>query len=111
MNVKLAYGSGYLPVDFPDDRTTIIQPSHLPGLADERAAVLAALDSPIEARSLREWVAPGARVCISFSDITRATPNDRLIPWLLEYLRDVSPEQITLLNQLGTHRPNTPEEL
>jgi nickel-dependent lactate racemase len=111
MKVKLAYGSGHLAVDFPDDRTTIIQPAHSPGLTDERAAVVAALDKPIGAKPLREWIKPGARVCISFSDITRATPNERLIPWLLDYLREVPPAQIILLNQLGTHRPNTTEEL
>src|SRR6185295_10839966 len=59
----------------------------------------------------REWLNPGSRVCIVFTDITRATPNDRLIPWLLEYLAGAPRENITLLNALGTHRPNTRAEL
>jgi nickel-dependent lactate racemase len=80
-------------------------------LKDERAAVLAALASPISTRPLREWIKPGDRICILFTDITRATPNERLIPWLLEYLADVPREKITLINQLGTHRPNTTSEL
>jgi len=62
-------------------------------------------------RPLREWIRPGDRICISFTDITRATPNHRLIPWLLEHISHIPREQITLLNQLGTHRPNTREEL
>jgi lactate racemase len=33
---------------------------------------------------------------ISFTDITRATPNERVIPWLLEYLKEVPREQITV---------------
>lgn len=111
MKVNLAYGQGHLPVELPDDRTTVIAPTHTPGLADERGAVLAALDQPISARPLREWIKPGDRVCILFTDITRATPNERLIPWLLDYLKDVPREHITLLNQLGTHRPNTTAEL
>jgi len=82
-----------------------------PGLPDERGAVFAALNKPISARPLREWIKPGNKICILFTDITRATPNDRLIPWLLDYLKDVPREQITLLNQLGTHRPNTTAEL
>src|SRR5580700_2459065 len=63
--------------------------------------------------SSRPWTSPPprARVCIAFTDLTRATPNHRLIPWLLDYLSEVPREQITLLNQLGTHRPNTPAEL
>lgn len=111
MKINLAYGHGHLPVELPDDRTTVIEPTHTPGLTDERGAVFAALDRPIGARPLREWINAGDRVCILFTDITRATPNERLIPWLLEYLRDVPREQITLLNQLGTHRPNTTAEL
>ncbi|MBN8249546.1 MAG: nickel-dependent lactate racemase [Verrucomicrobia bacterium] len=113
MNVALAYGQGSLSVEFPGDRTTVIEPSFRPGLADERAALRAAMDQPVGAPPLREWLRPGARICILFTDITRATPNQRLIPWLLEFLEEsgVRREQITLLNQLGTHRPNTREEL
>src|SRR5206468_12392200 len=111
MKVQLAYGQGYLAVELPEERTTVIEPAHVPGLADERSAVLAALEKPIGARPLREWIKPGDRVCILFTDITRATPNERLIPWLLEYLGDVPREKITLLNQVGTHRGNTRAEL
>jgi len=111
MKVNLAYGQGHLPVELPDGQTTVIQPSHMPGLPVERGAVLAALERPIAAPPLREWLKPGGRVCIVFTDITRATPNDRLIPWLLSCLADVPRESITLLNALGTHRPNTRVEL
>lgn len=111
MRVNLAYGQGHLAVDLPEDRTTVIEPSHTPGLPDERGAIFAALDQPTGVRPLRDWIKPGDRVCILFTDITRATPNERLIPWLLEYLKGVPREQITLLNQLGTHRPNTTAEL
>lgn len=110
MKVYLAYGQGQLPVELPD-HTTVIQPSHKPGLADERAAMLAALDQPIGVKPLREWIQPGQKVCILFTDITRATPNHRLIPCLLDYLSFVPRESIMLLNQTGTHRPNTRTEL
>src|SRR6266404_5078944 len=111
MKVKLAYGRGHLPIDVPKERTTVIEPSHTPGLENEHDAVIAALKDPIGARPLQEWIDPTDRICISFTDITRATPNDRLIPWLLEHLAHVPRDQITLLNQLGTHRPNSRDEL
>lgn len=110
MKVDLAYGGGRLPVEFPDGKTTVIKPTVVPGLKDERGAFLAALDKPVAAVPLRQWLRPGSRVCIVFTDLTRATPNNRLIPWLLEYLTEVPREQITLLNAVGTHRPNTPAE-
>ena len=111
MKVNLAYGQGHLPIDVAADRTTVIVPSHKPGLPDEKAAVLHAIQNPIGARPLREWIKPGDRVCITFTDITRATPNDRIIPWILEHLADVPRDRITLLNSLGTHRSNTRAEL
>src|ERR1700734_3767236 len=111
MKLQLAYGQGHLAVELPDKRTTVIEPTHAPGLADERGAVMAALENPIGAKPLRELIQPNDRVCIGFTDITRATPNDRLIPWLLEHLSHLPRQNITLLNALGTHRPNTRAEL
>ena len=112
MKVNLAYGQGHLPVELPDGRITVIAPAHNPALPNEKAAVIEGLKKPIGAKPVREWIKPSDRVCISFTDLTRATPNERIIPWLLEHLEGVVPrENITLLNQLGTHRPNTQAEL
>jgi nickel-dependent lactate racemase len=111
VNINLAYGQGHLPVELPKHCTTVIEPSHIPGLADERAAVLSALEQPIAVRPLLKWLKPSGRVCILFTDLTRATPNERLIPWLLDHLSVVPRENVTLINSLGTHRPNTGAEL
>ncbi len=111
MKVSLAYGRSGLVVELPDDRTTVVAPRHAPGLPDERSAFEAALRSPIGAPALADSVKPTDRVCIVFTDSTRATPNERIIPWLLAALRHVPRDQITLLNSTGTHRPNTPAEL
>lgn len=111
MKVNLAYGEGVLPIELPKNQTTVIEPSHTAGCPDEHAAVLRALENPIAAPPLRLLIRPEDKICISFTDITRATPNERLIPWLLESLSHVPRENITLVNQLGTHRPNTPAEL
>lgn len=112
MNVSLAYGQGHLDVELPDS-TRVVQPRPQPGLPDEHAALLAALDSPIGCEPLQQWLRPGARICIIFPDITRAMPSRRLLPWLLDYLHrhGVRDEQLVLLNSTGTHRPNTPAEL
>ncbi len=110
MTVNLAYGSGHLPIEVPNDRTTVIEPANITGLADEQSAVLGALQKPIGSQPLLERISPDTKICIAFTDITRATPNERIIPWLLEHLGGPN-DNITLLNQLGTHRPNTKEEL
>ncbi len=110
MKVHLAYGQGQLTIDLPDN-ATLIQPTPTQGLPEERTAVFEALGKPIRTRPLREIIRSGDRVCIVFTDITRATPNERLIPWLLEYLAQAPAHEVTLLNGLGTHRPNTAAEL
>ena len=110
MTVNLAYGSGHLPIEVPDDRTTVIKPTHIDGLADEKESVINALQKPIGSQSLLDRISPATKICIAFTDLTRATPNDRIIPWLLEHLGGPN-DNITLLNQLGTHRANTREEL
>jgi nickel-dependent lactate racemase len=112
MIVYLAYGKTGLEVDLPDDsNVTIIEPKYLHGLPEPRRAVTEALRSPLGAAPLRKQVKATDRVGIIFSDITRATPHSLLIPAVLDELAHVPPENITLFNALGTHRPNTQTEL
>jgi nickel-dependent lactate racemase len=112
MKVPIAYGRAHLVVELPD-ATAVIEPTGQAGLANERDAVRQALDRPTTAKPLSELVRRATRICVVHTDITRATPNERLIPWLLEYLADAgaNAEQILLLNGLGSHRPNTRAEL
>ena len=112
MRLTLAYGKTGLPLELPDDwRATVIEPRYVPGLPDSAAALTAALRQPIAALPLREIVRPEQRVGIIFSDITRATPHELILPAVLTELAHVPAEHITLFNALGTHRPNTEAEL
>jgi nickel-dependent lactate racemase len=112
MQVQLAYGRAGLSVDLPES-TDIVTSHFLPGLPDEAAAIYAALREPIDSLPLTAKVSAGDTVVIVHSDITRATPNDRLLPVLLAELEaaGVARDQITLLNALGTHRRQTEAEL
>lgn len=114
MNIELAYGRGRLDVELPDDAAvTVIEPQFVPGLPDERAAIIESLRSPIGTPPLRELVSPEDTVAVIFSDLTRPMPNDRALPPLLDELDEVNvPDgQIVLVNGLGGHRPQTDEEL
>src|SRR5579864_5441740 len=98
VSTQLAYGRGFLEVQLPRDRTDVVEPVSVVGLKDEKGSFFQSLNHPIESRPLREYVRSDSRVCIVFTDITRATPNERIIPWLLEYLKDSVPaENITLI--------------
>jgi len=112
MRIKLAYGKEGLWVNLPGGaRVTVLEPRFVPGLPDEPAAIRAALCQPVGTPPLRELVRPEDTVAIAFSDLTRPMPSDRVLPVLLAELAHVPRENITLFNAVGTHRPNTPEEL
>ncbi len=117
MKITLAYGKTGLPIEIPDEwSAVVVEPVYVPGLPDPAGAIRQALRRPIGCAPLTEAVRrlpSGARVGVIFSDITRPTPNHILLPAVLAELAEagVLPEQITLFNALGTHRPNTDAEL
>ncbi len=84
----------------------------MPPLVDPAAAVQQALDKPAGSASLRGIAQPGDRVCLVFTDATRACPDALLVPALLEELlmAGVRDKDITLLCGTGLHRPSTSAE-
>lgn len=111
MRVRLDYGTDGLEVDFPDERTTIIEPVARPAVPDVRATLLQAIRSPLDRAPLTSLVRAGQRVAISVCDITRAQPRREMIEALFEELPQVRPEDVTILIATGTHRANTDAEL
>ena len=111
MRIPLAFGRGVREIECPDSQTTVIEPRDGVPLPDEKAAFFDALENPIASPPLRDCLRRDDRVMISFTDNTRATPNERIIPWLLEALAHHPRDHVVLVNQLGTHRPNTRTEL
>jgi nickel-dependent lactate racemase len=110
MKVRVTYGRQGLDLDLPES-TLVIEPTEAPALVDEAAAFRSAVRSPIGAPALRELIGSHDRVVIVTSDITRATPNERLIPWILDELPHVPAAQITILIGTGSHRATTPAEM
>jgi nickel-dependent lactate racemase len=112
VKVHLAYGRDGLTVELPDKNVTVVEPQYVPGLPDEAAALRAALRQPTGSPPLVEVLKAHETVAISFCDITRPMPNDRVLPVLLQEVERVVPRaHITLVNGTGTHRGNTDAEL
>ena len=110
MRTTAAYGRTGIPVELPDD-ALLIEPRDPAPLPDERSAFVASVRRPIGAAPLRETVGAGDAVAIVTSDITRATPNERLIPWILDELAHVPAAQVTVIVGTGSHRATTPAEM
>lgn len=112
MQVHIAYGTRGLEVDLPPG-TEVVASGYCPALPTEDEALLQALRRPIQSPPLADQVDADSRVLIVHTDITRATPNRRILPVLLAELAHagVPRRQITLINALGTHRPQTETEM
>src|SRR6056297_2584201 len=125
MGIRVAYGESGIDLELDRDSDATVLKSPQPvALAEPRDAILRALREPIAAAPLAQTAgelvrrrdeAGGlpVRVGIVVNDITRATPNEVILPVLVdELLRGgIDPESITIFNATGTHRDNTPEEL
>lgn len=110
IEVEILYGRGKLRVALPAADVTVIEPSHVPGLPDERAGFLEAVRAPIRSRPLAGLVQPQETLAIVTSDGTRPVPNAKLIPWILDEL-GCKPREVIVITGTGSHRGNTPEEL
>lgn len=110
---RVPYSKSYLEFDLPPTmRGTVVTSRSVPPVPDPKAAVEEALAHPIGSPPLRELARPGDRVCIVFTDVTRASPDHLLVPALLRELEaaGVRDEDITLLCGIGMHRPSTHAE-
>jgi lactate racemase len=111
LETRLQYGTIEMPVEIPSSDVTVLMTKHEKGLPDEAAAFQEAVRDPIGSPPLKEVVGATDRVAVVIPDITRPLPSDRLLPWLFEALSHVPPENFTIVNGTGSHRPNTEEEL
>lgn len=110
---RIPFAKGDIEFSLPPSlRGSIAVSQALPPVSDVHAAILWALDHPINALPLREMARPGQTVCIVFTDITRASPDHLLVPAILAELSSagVRDQDITLLCGIGMHRPSTPDE-
>jgi nickel-dependent lactate racemase len=112
MKIRLAYGKKGLFFELPDeDYVEVVEPNFVPGLPDERESIRKALREPMASAPLQTLVKSADTITIVFSDLTRPMPNAEVLPVLLEELSHVPHSNIVLINALGTHRPQTKEEL
>lgn len=110
---RVPYGKTDLAFDLPlGMRGNLVDPQPVDPLVDVEAAITEALVHPIDTPPLRQLAQTGDRVCIAFTDVTRASPDHLLVPALLRELSvaGVRDRDITLLCAIGLHRPSSREE-
>ncbi|MFE0458815.1 lactate racemase domain-containing protein [Kitasatospora sp. NPDC058965] len=103
MRIRLAYGDTGLDVDLDPAVTTVVEPLHHPGAAEQSAVLRAALRHPVAGPPLRDRVRPGRTVAISACDGTRPQPRHLMIPAVLAELDGiVRDEDVVILVATGT---------
>ncbi len=114
MQVRLAFDREGTTVDIPDELDTqVLRPRFATGLADEDAALAAAIASPIGCPSLEALARGKKSAAIAVCDITRPAPNKTVLPHVIGALQagGISPSAITIMIATGLHREATAEEL
>ncbi len=88
---------------------TVVEPDRSIKPVELVPATQAALAQPLHSKRLSELALSNARVCIVFTDATRACPDHILVPTILRELEEagVRDENITLLCATGLHRAST----
>ncbi len=110
---RVPYSKSFLEFRLPPTmEATIAVSRQMEFLKDVPRAIQEALVHPIGTLPLRELAQPGERVCIVFTDSTRASPDHLLVPALLNELEiaGVRDTDITLLCGTGMHRKSTQAE-
>lgn len=111
MKLRLDYGTEGLFAEFPDNRTTVIEPVYVPPAPDAKTVLRQAIQSPVGKPPLSHLYKPGRRVGISVCDITRAQPRQVMVEALLAEMPGVRMNDVTIFIATGTHRRNNAEEI
>ena len=113
MELELGYGRGSQQLSVPDrNLLEVLLPNRVPLERGAEEAVRWALEHPVGSPRLRDIVRPGETVALITSDITRPVPTWAIAPAVLEelYAAGVSPQDVTLVFGLGSHRGHTEAE-
>jgi nickel-dependent lactate racemase len=111
--LDLPYGDSFLKARIPEKNISFVLTTRdVPGIADEAAAITAALRAPTGSPALVERLCPSDKVVVLVTDNTRACPEERILPPVLAELeRRVPRQNITIIICLGLHPPLTREQM
>jgi lactate racemase len=107
IKIAIPYGKQSIIARIPTvNLSDVLAAKELRGLENEKKAIVDSLRSPIGMPALSECVKKGDKVVIIVTDNTRACPDDRLLPPILDELEEtVAREDITIIVALGLHAP------
>ncbi len=111
--IELGYAKTHLEIAIPEQNLQgILKPRSPETPLPEQECLTRALEHPIGTPQLSSLVAPGDKVVIVTSDITRPMPTATVLPRVVTLLNraGIPDADITVVFGLGIHRRHTPEE-
>ncbi|MDD4107854.1 MAG: nickel-dependent lactate racemase, partial [Prolixibacteraceae bacterium] len=112
--IPVHYGKRLIDLSIPSGRLAFnLKANAFSPPEDEQQEIRRALREPLGCGRLKDIVSPDASVVILGDDYTRVTPQDRIIPLILDELNEagVSNDQIKIIIAYGTHRPMSEDEI
>lgn len=112
--IWLPYGKGKNRLEIPrQNLMRIYYPRKIVDVVDEARTLRQAMENPIRSPRLREIVQRGQKIAIVTSDLTRPTPSDKMLPFVLSELEaaGIPDKDIFIVFALGIHRPMSAAEM
>ena len=105
--IELPYGSSFLEAKIPTENlVSVLQRKASSKLGDEIKAIRENLKNPINSPPLNKLLTVTDKVVVLTTDNTRACPDSKLLPVILEELESfISRQNITIIVALGLHPP------
>jgi len=115
MHFRLPFGHDQtVEFDVPDKNVGYyVERNRLPSDPDVRGSVTEAAKRPIGIPPLSQLAKKGDKVVVLVDDLTRPTPQDEILPPILEALcaGGLKADNVEIMIALGTHRPMTDAEI
>lgn len=111
VEIDIPYGKGKITFRVPKKNLIkVVQKDLARYQIDEEAEIKRALDNPIDTPRLPDISAGARSAVILVSDITRPCPSYKFLPYILDELKGIDSENITIILGLGIHRKHTIRE-
>ena len=109
---KIPYGKEEITFQVPAGFNTVIAKNKtIPAITNLSESIKTALLNPVNSKPLSELINKNDSVCIVVTDITRASPDKEILPFLVEQIMEkTSPQNLKLLIASGLHREMSYEE-
>lgn len=106
-SVILNYGNKKININLPEKNLIWTKtPNQIPGNTNDKELIKNALANPIKSKKLINLASNKNNVIIVVDDITRSTPQEKILPIIIERLNQagITNSNIKILIALGTHR-------